>query len=31
VLDALERVEPTVQKDLARQRALRARRPAKDW
>jgi hypothetical protein len=30
VLDALERVEPTVQKDLARQRAG-ARRPAKDW
>jgi Ca-activated chloride channel family protein len=31
VLDALERVEPTVQKDLARQRALRERRPTKDW
>jgi Ca-activated chloride channel homolog len=30
VLDALERVEPTVQKDLARRRAG-ARRPAKDW
>jgi Ca-activated chloride channel homolog len=32
VLDALERVEPTVEKDLARQRALKSRRrPAKDW
>ena len=30
VLDALERVEPTVQKDLARRRAG-ARRPTKDW
>jgi tetratricopeptide (TPR) repeat protein len=30
VLDALERVEPTVQKDLARRRAG-DRRPAKDW
>ncbi|HEX9101587.1 MAG TPA: tetratricopeptide repeat protein, partial [Polyangia bacterium] len=30
VLDALERVEPTVQKDLARRRAG-SRRPAKDW
>jgi Ca-activated chloride channel family protein len=30
VLDALERVEPTVQKDLARHRAGN-RRPAKDW
>lgn len=30
VLDALERVEPTVQKDLARQRAG-TRRPTKDW
>ncbi len=30
VLDALERVEPTVQKDLARKRASN-RRPSKDW
>jgi Ca-activated chloride channel family protein len=30
VLDALERVEPTVQKDLARRRAG-SRRPSKDW
>jgi Ca-activated chloride channel family protein len=30
VLDALERVEPTVQKDLARRRAGN-RRPSKDW
>ena len=30
VLDALERVEPTVQKDLARRRAG-TRRPSKDW
>ncbi|HWE29161.1 MAG TPA: VWA domain-containing protein [Polyangia bacterium] len=30
VLDALERVEPTVQKDLARRRAG-SRRPTKDW
>lgn len=30
VLDALERVEPTVQKDLARRRAG-DRRPTKDW
>jgi Ca-activated chloride channel family protein len=30
VLDALERVEPTVQKDLARKRASN-RRPTKDW
>jgi Ca-activated chloride channel family protein len=30
VLDALERVEPTVQKDLARRRAG-ARRASKDW
>jgi Ca-activated chloride channel family protein len=31
VLDALERSEPTVQKDLARRRAETRRRPAKDW
>ncbi len=31
VLDALERSEPTVQKDLARRRAENRRRPAKDW
>jgi len=30
VLDALERVEPTVQKELARRRAG-SRRPSKDW
>jgi Ca-activated chloride channel family protein len=30
VLDALERVEPTVQKELARRRAG-SRRPTKDW
>ena len=30
VLDALERVEPTVQKELARRRAGN-RRPTKDW
>ena len=32
VLDALERVEPTVQKDLARRRALKTgHRPTKDY
>jgi len=30
VLDAFERVEPTVQKDLARRQA-KNRRPRRDW
>jgi hypothetical protein len=32
VLDAFEAVEPTVQKDLARRKAMaRGARPKKDW
>jgi Ca-activated chloride channel homolog len=31
VLDALERVEPTVQKELARRRSANRRPPKKDW